>query len=75
MQEQVGLHVLHLLPQGDDLLRVLEQVAQQVGQGEDELLGLLRPLGQDGEADGVQAVEEEVGVDLGLQRLVLGLPQ
>ena len=70
---EVGAHELQLVPQGGEaVLRPAQRVAQHVGQALDRAVGQGRVL-PDEPGHRVQRIEEEVGADLGVQRLQLGL--
>ena len=70
LEGQVALDVLELLGERDELAGTGERPAAVVRKGEDQLAGPVR-VGADEAGDRVQAVEEEMRLDLGLQGLQL----
>ncbi|MNP70428.1 hypothetical protein D3C76_1666610 [compost metagenome] len=66
--------MLLLLLQGGHVALALEVLAKEAGQMQQQLACPLGVAPGDG-ADGVEGVEQEVGVDLGLDEFELGLHQ
>src|SRR5205807_784704 len=66
----ITLNVLELLGEGDEFAQARERPAAVTGKGENELASPVG-IGADEARDRVQAVAEEVQLDLGLQRLQL----
>ena len=71
LERQVALDVLELLGERDELAWACERPAAVVRKGEDQLAGPVW-VGADEAGDRVQAVEEEMRLDLRLQGLQLG---
>ena len=70
LEREVALDVLELLGDRDELAGTGERPAAIVREGEDQLAGSVG-IGADEARDRVQAVEEEMRLDLRLQRLQL----
>ena len=72
---QIAFGVLDLPGNGDQLVALADADAEQPGQRVDHLhrIGVFAPLAHP--RDGIQRVVEKMRVDLGLQRLQLGLAQ
>lgn len=69
---EVGANDGEFLFEGDEGVVVAEEVAEDIGEIEDGLAGA-RGRGGDDAVEGIQSVEEEVRVDLGLEGAEFGL--
>ncbi|MNC05821.1 hypothetical protein D3C75_533150 [compost metagenome] len=71
---QIGLAVLLLLPQRGQAALALEVLAKEQGEVQQQLACPLGVAPGNG-TDGIEGVEQEVGIDLRLHQLELGLHQ
>ena len=71
LELHIALQRVQLLPQGDELHRAGESLAQQLGEVEHHLPRLLYLIHLQQEADGAEGIVDEVGVDLGLEKIQL----